>query len=642
MKKLFAFLFLICIITQIKAQKIDILQKAVQEVNLAQLCSQPYAPYPAYEDRAYWQSLPEVVKDQAIAKGVKALDYVWKSVSVTSYLDFRRTGQRQANDLHIAERHDNLSSLVMAELVEGQGRFIDAIANGVWSLCEQSTWVASAHISNQRSGIIPDVNRRAIDLSSGETANALSWTYYFLGAKLAELSPLITQRMEQELDNHILKVYLDRDDLWWQATREGAFVNNWNVWCNFNVLLTALLVEKDPARKERIVKKTMRSVDQFINYYKNDGGCEEGPSYWDHAGGKLMEYLALLDRFSAGKINLFTNDRVKNIGLYIAKAHIDSLYFVNFADAQAKVQPIPTTIYRYGKSINDKSLMQFGSYIAKIANFEQYPLSGSLDMRLWQTELYTEICATIPRAPLYGKIWLPGIEMVVARSKEGSTDGFTFAAKGGFNDESHNHNDAGSFLLYLDGQPLIIDAGVGTYTAKTFSDQRYEIWTMQSEYHNLPIINGYGQKFGKDYRATQIAYRDNGRVMNFALDLSKAYPSEAGCRSWIRDYELNRAKNQLIITDNYILDKITSDGSLLTFMVDSAIRELKPGVIEIGRGVRKATLTYDDRSLTFAQEKVALSDPRLSKIWGESLTRISLKIKDNTLLKNTIKVILSY
>ena len=77
---------------------------------------------------------------------------------------------------------------------------------------------------------------------------------------------------------------------------------------------------------------------------------------------------------------------------------------------------------------------------------------------------------------------------MAARSKDGSAEGLYLAAQGGHNAESHNHNDVGNFIVYADGQPAIIDVGVETYTAKTFSSQRYEIWTMQSAYHNLPSI----------------------------------------------------------------------------------------------------------------------------------------------------------
>ena len=61
---------------------------------------------------------------------------------------------------------------------------------------------------------------------------------------------------------------------------------------------------------------------------------------------------------------------------------------------------------------------------------------------------------------------------------------YALAVKAGNNGDSHNHNDVGSFTLYKEGKPFLIDLGVETYSKKTFSKDRYEIWTMQSAYHN--------------------------------------------------------------------------------------------------------------------------------------------------------------
>ncbi len=75
---------------------------------------------------------------------------------------------------------------------------------------------------------------------------------------------------------------------WMDLDGQKRFVNNWNVWLNYNALTCILLVEDDAAKRAEGVYKSMRSVDRFINYYKDDGGCEEGPAYWSHAGGMLF------------------------------------------------------------------------------------------------------------------------------------------------------------------------------------------------------------------------------------------------------------------------------------------------------------------------------------------------------------------
>ena len=616
--------------------KPDLLQKAARRYDMDSLCREAYRPYPGYADRNFWQSLPEEVKRQAVAQAEARLDYVWRSVTVTSYLDFARKGIRRPNDLHIAERYSTLADLMFGELIEGKGRFLDQIADGVWSLCEQSTWVATAHIYWQLSGTaVPDIDRRTIDLSGGMTANTLAWAYYFFKEDLGKLSPTIPQRLRAELNRHTLDVYLNRDDMFWLGFREGAQVNNWNPWCNFNVLTTALLVEENPERRAAIVKKTIRSVDQFINFFKPDGGCEEGPSYWTHAAGMMNNYLEVLKGYSQGKIDLFGEQRIKNIGLYIANAHIDSLYFVNFADAKAKASPGASTVFRYGRNIGDSTMMRFGSYLGTLTGFVENPLSGTMDQRLKTAFIYKDMCAARPVAPLYRSVWMDGIEVAVARTEGGSAEGLTLAAKGGYNAESHNHNDVGSFILYVDGQPVMVDAGVGTYTAATFDHRRYTIWMMQSEFHNLPVINGFGQKDGGRYRSRNVKHTDNGRVMNFSLDMAGAYPAEAGCRSWVRDYRFDRRRNTFTLTDTYDLSEVEGPVAL-NFLTCGTVASGRGGV-EIQSGDKTLRMAFDLSKYELTTEAVELTDPRLSNIWGERLTRIVLKVK-NPKRKDTLQV----
>lgn len=98
---------------------------------------------------------------------------------------------------------------------------------------------------------------------------------------------------------------------------------------------------------------------------------------------------------------------------------------------------------------------------------------------------------------------------MAARMEDGSDKGLYLSAKGGNNGESHNHNDVGSFVLYCDGKPVVIDIGTGVYEKKTFSPQRYEIPQMQSLYHNLPIIGGEGQlpAWNMPHRMSRIAVK---------------------------------------------------------------------------------------------------------------------------------------
>ena len=63
-----------------------------------------------------------------------------------------------------------------------------------------------------------------------------------------------------------------------------------------------MLLENNRDTLAKAVYMTMESVDEFLNYIKADGACEEGPSYWGHAPGKTLE-----DYISYGKENYAGN-----------------------------------------------------------------------------------------------------------------------------------------------------------------------------------------------------------------------------------------------------------------------------------------------------------------------------------------------
>jgi len=150
---------------------------------------------------------------------------------------------------------------------------------------------------------------------------------------------------------------------------------------------------------------------------------------------------------------------------------------------------------------------------------------------------FLESAAEDPRArrgaaPLMRDVWLPDTQVMVARSLAGSPAVSLWLRKGGTTPRATNHNDVGHFIVYAEGRPVLIDVGVETYTRKTFSATRYEIWTMQSQYHNLPTVNGVMQQDGRAFRASDVAYESSDARARLSLNIAGAYPPVAGLRSW--------------------------------------------------------------------------------------------------------------
>jgi hypothetical protein len=597
------------------------------------LSAQDWHPFPKASEHETWQKLPIRVREAHIRQAEKHLNCDWATPKASVFMEYVRNGNRSNFQRISFGRRTKLAELVIGECMEEKGRFLDDIMNGVWTICEETYWGVPAHVGAQKRGSgLPDVTEPTVDLFAAETAMLLAWIDYLVGEQLDPISPLIRERIHHEVERRILSVNLERDDFWWMGFG-GRVVNNWNPWICSNWLAAVLVLEKNKARRVQSIHKILLCLDNLLNPYPKDGGCDEGPGYWDRAGGSLFDCLELLHSASAGKIDIFDRPLIKKIGTYITKAYICHPYFINFADAGARINASASLIFRYGKNIGDEDMMGFGAFLADKQGLGEDYIRGSFGSlgrvlpTLFQLEKLLEAES---REPLVRDVWLPELQVMAARSIEGSNNGFYVAAKGGHNAESHNHNDVGNFIVYADGYPVFVDVGVETYTAKTFSSRRYEIWTMQSAFHNLPTLNGIMQKNGRDYRAKGVSYEAGEKSAKFSLDISSAYPEEAKVRSWIRTIALNRGKD-VIIHDKYKMEEVTQKLQMTLMSWRKPVLG-KEGEIQLENpegipDLEPIVLRYDEKKFEANVETIPLKDARLKTSWGRELYKVELTAK---------------
>jgi hypothetical protein len=592
-----------------------------------------FHPFPAYADRGAWEALPQEIKACFCSRARELAGGEWPSLPAVVYMDYYRNGNRSRYEALCFSRRRNLLALLLAECIEGTGAYLDDIITGVWLICEETTWVIPAHNnfapdSKPAPMELPDIERDIyVDLFAAETGSLLSWVYYFLADAIAERSPLVKRRIELEVERRILGPVLQHDDFWWMGLTGDRQVNNWNPWINSNALTACLVFAKTFPRAQELVTKTICSINRFILSYPEDGGCDEGPGYFNAAGASLYDFIEELGQV-ADVSYLYRDPKIRNIPAYLYKVYIACEYYVNYADAAPRVFAAADLLERAGKNTGDETLRAFAAYL-KTNHWD----ASKTDLNHINWMLYRFFADLFMTPEASGKpfhpplvSWFPGIEVLSAREGEDTGRGFFFSAKGGHNAESHNHNDVGNFILYRDGRPVLIDAGSQTYTKSTFSEKRYTLWNNQSCYHNTPTVNGTDQMPGREYGAAGVSFDNSGGNLNFALDLAGAYPAAAALNSYRREFIFTPGQG-LELRDTYSLKEWKAP------LVLNFLCLVKPEIAGEGALLGETVvLRFDTATFTAKVDAVVLDDPKIRNDWHQdTLYRLRLIQQDHSI-----------
>ena len=588
-----------------------------------------FSMFPAYDDREKWENLDKDLRAHIISEAEELIGYKWPRFMASDYADYYRSGSRKSYDEVFKAVFDPLTKLAVAECVEGKGRFLDDIANGIWARCEDTSWVHTGHLQHYGEDIIPEPDGEYLDLRCCSTGMQLAIVYRLLETSLRDWSPILVDRMERELKVRILDRYI-KTDQWWTNFNEGYTINNWNTHCNKCVIVTALIMEKDRDRLLTIMEKACRSLDIFLSIYHEDGACNEGPGYWKGASLSFLGILHLIAQIYGIDLSAVVDNRIRNMGNYIYKVLIYEDWYMGYADGNGRNPMYDAKLFITGDFLGDSRMKNMALDVfrrneARDVFYENfiYDIHDYLEYILAYSELKEKSGDASDRSYYLKNAVLADSHIFAARMVEGSEKGFFIGIKGGNNDESHNHNDIGCPYIYFDGEPVIMDAGAGMYTIKTFSPERYDIWTMQSGWHSLPELNGFQQSAGEEFKSREFQWNDDGEVAWASMEISKAYPEEARVKRFERKISLDRHLEQVIILDNVILDS-TPGKSVFHFTVLNRPVILKPGTITFKINGGTIKLEYDNSILEYLlEEKSIEDDEKLSDSWGSRIYRLN-------------------
>jgi hypothetical protein len=511
--------------------------------------------------------------------------------------------------------------------------WLDEVADGVVQLCEQSSWCWPAHedTCRPRGTVLPDPATPCLDLGAADVAAQLAWIDQVLGDRLDARYPGLRERVRAEVRSRVLDPFVLRDDWHWLGL--DGDVHNWCPWICGNILVAALRLGGRQEERARQVALAVAGLDRYLAALPDDGSVDEGYEYWWNGACRALEALDLLEHATSGALGAADVPIVRETARFPHRMHLGGPWYLNVADARARPpadQPW-RELHRWGRRLGEPDVVRH----ARSQRMARIGVTAELGRALrelvddeWQARGRDERTGGLDEPPLVAGVWLPGTQIALARTAGGTARGLTLAVKGGHNDEHHNHNDVGSVVVAVDGVPVLVDAGRPTYTAQTFGPGRYEIWTMRSDWHNVPLVRGAAQGQGRQFRARDVRVSDEPGRFEVRMDLAAAYPVP-DLERWWRTAALDRAGGHVTIEDAWDFTGGAGPG-VLHFVLAGQVERCAPGqvVVHPPDGARPALIAWDPAHATAALTVRTLDDPMLSAVWGERLTRLELRLPD--------------
>ncbi len=530
---------------------------------------------------------------------------------------FETTGDRGAYEAPYFDRRRRLAGLALAAVIDGTDDHLTALADLIWDICNEYTWSLPAHLPLGVDAVhahrVPP--EQVVDLFAAHTAHALAEVLALLGERL---DPWLAYRIRGEVERRIFEpLFNDPRHFEWES-----LPMNWSAVCGGCAGMSALILVDDRERLAGMIDRVIRSLDCFLEGFGSDGGCPEGIDYWVYGFGFYTYFAEMLRSFTAGRIDLLRGERIARIATFPQVVSLGDGAYINYSDAAEH-----TTIH---PGIGSRLAARFDKPIPGLRSpdFHGDPIYrwGNVTRDL----LWTDAAALA--APVGdGSFTLADLAWVVERR---IMDGVTvaFSAKGGHNDEPHNHNDLGHFILHLGGESLLADLGAGVYTRQYFGPERYESLFTGSQGHSVPLINGQGQQAGPDRAADVLNYNQRPDGVEFSLDLTRAY-GDVGLESFTRsfDWSVDTAAPSAVLrlSDSFRF-------SALPAAVEECFISLRPPLI--GEGVaswagRRGTITmrFDAEQFEAGVEPIEMEAHHAGPV---TVYRLRLRALKETITRN--------
>lgn len=432
--------------------------------------------------------------------------------------------------------------------------------------CEEQFWALPAHVDFGR--IDQPETAHTVDLFAAETAQALSEIVLRLYDRLSRETVTCVAR---EVIGRVLQPFASSSVpySWWETDR-----CNWSAVCAGSVGMTAINIDalnhklmeqympdnhdKDaltaldvllyrdcfrqlsPNWKNDCLKRACDALQCYLDGMEADGACTEGLSYYNYG---MSFYAAFAEMYGAACSHeqnaeqLMYRDKCGQIAMFQQKCYFTSRVgkgvSISFSDGSRDETFLPgltaylkhcypqvrTPDYALARRFDEDACYRYLTNERNISWLMRYADTDAVSGQSGRQDK-EKVAGDIAKAQTAGNradtltaYLLPAAQWLICQDENGNG----FAAKGGNNDENHNHNDIGHFLCVFNGEMLLTDLGAGEYTRDYFGDKRYEILCNRSMGHSVPIINGEEQCAGAGYSADGFAWDEEMHTLTISF-----------------------------------------------------------------------------------------------------------------------------
>ena len=559
--------------------------------------------FPPASDRQTWIDALKKTQNRKLKKVVmeKAKNIMTEPIpdfTASLFMNYIRNGNRNKYETPYFQRRINLGILALAETFEYKGRYIDRIIDYIWEITSEHTWCVPAHCW-LKDDPFPEFPVGVVDLFNSETGFVLALVMNLLENEIKAVSPNFVKMVRDEIDKRIAEPLEKGPAPFWF---EG--VNNWTPWCCNNSLGAIVWALRDePERQAKLVDTLHTAIKNFIRLYPEDGFCFEGPAYWVVSPGRMLYFLEQLGVWH-------DEPKIKKMAEYIADTRMSAERSMNFGDSRSISAVTPWIIYRFGEKVGSEPLksMAMESLIDYDNTVVVKNIFDALSYIFWLPQQNKKAKFSGREFAFYEKT-----QFFIMRK-----NGAVLAAKRG-HAWSHHHMDIGHFMLFFNGEPIIIDRGSSEYTKDTFNNNRFKNDILNAKAHNVLHFNNIDQFEEAPPAPGAMTCSKTEDFISCRMDTTTSYVPEAKVKSCVRELVYDCNAKVLNLIDSWELETDSNDIYANFFTPAKVVQ--RDGKLFIG----KVAVTFN--GCDFIVEKVKITDSSQLANWGKFLNRIQIRKK---------------